>query len=161
MRTLNRKQKTVAALAIGALGVAGTGVAYAYWTTSGSGSGSATSGTTAEGDAIQLSQTTPIAGLYPGGPSADIVVKAVNPAAFDQVVGEVTVTPTWPAACGSSNWTLVNAPDAFGLLQAANDTASDEATNVVGTIALNETGLNQDTCRSVTPTFAFASAAGE
>ena len=161
MRKLTTAQKATAAIAIGALGVAGTGVAYAYWTTSGSGSGSATSGTTAAADAIQLSQTTAIAGLYPGGPAADIVVKAVNPASFDQVVGEITVTPTWPAACGSSNWTLVNADDAFGLLQESNSGTTDEATNVVGTIKLNETGLNQDTCRSVTPTFALASAAGE
>jgi len=153
MRTLS---KATIALGTAALAVAGTGVAYAYWTTQGSGSGSATSGTTVAADAIQLTQDVAIAGLYPGGPAADIVVKALNPADFHQVVGEVTVTPTYPALCPAANWTLVNDADAFG------DLAPD-ATNtlVVGTIALNETGVNQDACKSVMPTFVLSSAAGE
>lgn len=153
MRTFS---KATIALATAALAVAGTGVAYAYWTTQGSGTGSASSGTTVAADAIQLSQDVVVDGLYPGGPAADIVVKATNPADFHQVVGEVTVTPTYPTACPAANWTLVNAADAFGdLAPGASNTLT------VGTIALNETGLNQDLCKSVTPTFVLSSAAGE
>ena len=148
--------KLTVVIAAGAAVVASTGVAYAYWTTQGSGTGEATAGTTATADAIILEQTTAIAGLYPGGPAADIVVKATNPADFHQVVGEVTVTPTYPAACPEENWTLTNGDDSYGDLA-----PNGEATDVVGTIALNETGVNQDACKSVTPTFAFSSAAGE
>lgn len=153
---MRNHSKLTVAIAAGAALVAGTGTAYAYWTTQGSGTGEATAGTTAAGDAIQLTQDTPITGLYPGGPAADIVVTATNPAAFHQVVGEVTVTPTYPAACPASNWTLVNADDAFGNLAPAG-----ESTQTVGTIRLNETELNQDSCKGAVPTFAFSSAGGE
>jgi len=148
--------KLTVAIAAGAAVVASAGAAYAYWTTQGSGSGSATSGTTASTDAIRLTQDTPITGLYPGGPAANIVVKATNPAAFRQVVGEVTISPAFPEACPAANWTLVNAADEFGNLAPGAD-----RTLTVGTIALNETGVNQDACKSVTPTFAFSSASSE
>lgn len=147
-------------IAVSALALTSVGVAYAYWTTTGSGSGSATAGADVAGDAIQLTQTIPITGLYPDAPAQDIVVKAVNPAAFDQEVGEVTVTVTYPADCDSTNWALTQATNEFGLLQANNAGSTDEATAVVGTFRLIDTGLNQDLCKTDVPTFAFASASG-
>jgi hypothetical protein len=155
------KKRLAAATAAAFLLIGGGTVAYAYWTTGGSGTGSATAGSTAVSDEIQLVQSGSTTGMYPGGPAVDINITAHNPAAFKQVVGEVTITPSYPAACPAANWTLVNDTDAgsfgaAGLLTPGQTSAAVK----VGSIALNETGVNQDSCKSVVPTFAFASAAG-
>jgi hypothetical protein len=154
MRTITTKAKATIAAGV-VITAAVSGVAYAYWTTSGSGSGSASSGTTQAEDALRLTQDKAVTDLYPGGPAGDIVVRAANPAAFDQVVGDVTVKATYPVDCPADNWKLTNATDSMGTLKPSESTAT-----VVGTIALTETGANQDACKSVTPTLSFTSAPG-
>ena len=156
MRNLSKKAKTIIAGAAIA-GLASTGVAYAYWTTTGSGVGGATAGAPVVADKIELVQSSTITGLYPGGPAADIMVTAHNPAAFDQVVGQVTVIPSYPGACDTPNWTLVPVTNAFGNV---GHGATHSALKV-GTIKLNETGANQDLCQGVSPTFAFSSLIGQ
>jgi len=161
LRTLSKKQKaTVAGLTL--LALSGTGsLAYAYWTTNGSGAGSATAGTTAPGDAIVLTQSGTTTGMFPGGAPVNIDLTATNPAAFNQTVGEVAIAPTYPAACPAANWTLVNNVDAGSFGAAGVLTPGQTSTPVtVGTLALNETGVNQDACKLSVPTFAFTSAAG-
>ena len=150
--------KITAVVAGGALAVATAGVAYAYWTTSGSGSGSATSGTDAAADKISLAQVGTNTGFYPGSAAQNIKVQATNPAAFSQKVGEVTVTVAAAGGCAASNWTITNVVDSFGILAAGASSAA--AGQVVATISLDETGVNQDACKSVTPVLTFASAPG-
>ena len=65
------------------------GVAYAYVAASGSGSGGATAGTmqTVTVSAL-VGGDAPTSQLYPGGPTADVILRLSNPNAFSvQVVG--------------------------------------------------------------------------
>ena len=104
----------IAAVALGAVALTGTGVAYAYWTTTGAGTGSAKAGTSTTADNVVLTQSGTNVGFYPGGPVQDVLITAKNPAAFDQVVGEVTVGLTGTTGCAAANWELVNVADQFG-----------------------------------------------
>lgn len=147
--------KKLAAVAAGAVLLTGTGVAYAYWTTSGSGDASVTAGTAVAADDIVLTQSGVDDELYPGGPAADIEVTAHNPALFDQYVGEVTATPTYPDACDADNWTWTpNDADVYGVVDAG--LTSDPYS--VGTLALDETGQDQDSCKDAEVTFVLVSA---
>jgi hypothetical protein len=156
MRSFSKKKAALVATTALAVGLAGTGIAYAYWTTTGAGTGSATAGAPSETDRIQLVQSVPVTGLYPGGDAVAIMVTAHNPAAFNQMVGQVTVTATYPTNCGATNWALANADDSFGNVGAGKTSLAQS----VGTIALNETGVNQDACQGAVPTFSFSSASG-
>ena len=160
MRAFSMKTKLIA-VGVGAATLGLSGVAYAYWTTSGSGTGSATAGSDVAADKIALAQVGSISGFYPGGAAQNIVVKAHNPAAFSQKVGEVTVTVAdsgVAGGCTASNWQITNVADSFGILAAGGD--SDPAGQTVATIALKETGVNQDVCKGVTPVLTFTSASG-
>ena len=149
---------TKATVAIGTASIvlATAGVAYAYWTTTGAGTGSATTGTDAPADKISLAQVGTLTGFYPGSTPQDVKVVATNPAAFSQKVGNVTVTVGTIGGCASSNWAVVDSADSFGVL--AGNTSSAAAGQVVATIQLTETGVNQDACKSVSPVLTFASA---
>ncbi len=148
----------IAAVALGAVAVTGTGVAYAYWTTAGAGVGSATAGTAQEADRIKLLQPERNGGFYPGGSAQDVLITATNPAAFNQVVGEVTVTLTSnDTDCAADNWRLENVADAFGNVAPGATTAPQK----VATLQLRETGVQQDGCKDSVPVLTFASAGGE
>ena len=153
MRTLS---KAAAGIGAAALVVTTAGVAYAYWTTTGSGSGSATTGDTVAADAIQIVQSAALTGFYPGSTAQDVKVTAKNPAAFSQKVGNVTVSVAAAGGCAASNWAVVDAADAIGVLASGITSGS----TTVATIQLLETGLNQDACKGVTPVLTFASAQG-
>src|SRR3954451_261853 len=143
---MRKSTKQLAALGVAAVTIASTGVAYAYWTTTGSGTGSATSTTSVAADAIQLAQGGSLTGFYPGGAAQNVVVKATNPALYSQKVGNVTVTVADSGTCLSTNWTVVDSADAFGILTAGASSAA--AGQTVATVALAETGANQDVCKS-------------
>jgi hypothetical protein len=157
MRNLSTKAKLVAVAAAGGT-LAMSGVAYAYWTTTGAGTGSATAGTSAVGDKIELTQVGTLTGFYPGSTPQSVMVKAHNPAAFSQKVGNVTVTVAAVGQCAADNWTVSDSGDSFGTL-AAGDTSAAEG-QAVATIQLRESGANQDACKGVSPTLTFASASG-
>lgn len=150
-------KKAAAAAAVAAVTLAGTGVAYAYWTTTGAGTGSATVGSDVAGDAIQIAQFSTNTGFYPGSPVQTISIKATNPAAYNQVVGEVTVTMAATPGCALTNWTLTQIADNVGNVAAGQTSASND----VATLKLDETGLNQDGCKGDVPVLTFSSVGGE
>lgn len=147
-------KKKIAGLALGAVALTGTGVAYAYWTTTGTGSGTATAGQPVTTDVVTIAQSAAPIGLYPGAAPADISVTATNPAAFDQFVGAITAIPAYPSTCDSSNWTYTAAANSIGLL----GKGATSAVTKVGTLKLDETGKNQDGCKTAQVTFKFTSA---
>jgi hypothetical protein len=157
MRSLSTKTKLVVVAATGGA-LAMSGVAYAYWTTSGSGTGSATAGSDVAADKIQLTQVGTLSGFYPGSTPQNVMVKATNPAAFNQKVGNVTVTVAAVGSCAADNWTVVDSADSFGIVNAGDTTAA--AGQAVATIQLRESGANQDACKGVSPVLTFASASG-
>jgi hypothetical protein len=153
MRKLSKVTVAIGATAA-VLGTAG--VAYAYWTTTGTGTGAATSTTDVGTDKITLAQVGTLTGFYPGSTPQNVMVKATNPAAYSQKVGNVTVTVADSGTCLSGNWAIVDSADAFGILAAtASSAAGGQA---VATIQLTESGLNQDACKNVTPVLTFTSA---
>ena len=157
MRNLSMKSKLVViGAAAGTLAM--SGVAYAYWTTQGTGTGSATAGNTVTADRIELSQVGTLTGFYPGSTAQSVMVKAHNPAAFSQKVGNVTVTVGAVGSCAADNWTVVDSADSFGTLIAGATSAAEG--QAVATIQLRESGSNQDACKGVSPVLTFTSAAG-
>jgi len=159
MRKLNKK---VAAVGIGAVALTGTGVAYAYWTTSGSGSGSAATGTSS---AVTVEQTgAAITGLVPGGTAKPVAFSVTNPVATPQHVTTITFAikgannTIWSAradqdkpACTANDFTLVQPT------WSARDLTANEVVNAAdATIALNNTGLNQDNCKNVSVPLVFS-----
>lgn len=157
MRKLSMKAKVVVIGVSGAT-LAVSGVAYAYWTTQGSGTGSATAGDTVAADIIQLTQVGTLSGFYPGSTAQSVMVKAHNPAAFSQKVGNVTVSVAAVGSCAADNWTVVDSGDSFGVLLPGATSA--DAGQAVATIQLRESGANQDACKGVSPVLTFTSASG-
>lgn len=149
--------KKIAAVALGAIAVSGTGVAYAYWTTTGAGTGSATAGTDAPGDAVKLVQVGTLTGVYPGGSAKTVSVQAENPAAFDQAVGNVTVTVEDVPGCDAGNWKVTETPDTLGIVTAG----ATSMPKVVASVQLLETGANQDGCKLAEPVLTFVSASSK
>lgn len=152
MRTLTRSQKTVAALAIGALGVAGTGVAYAYWTATGSGTGSAATGNVA---AVTVVQTSTVGSLYPGI-SQSLSGTFTNPNTFPVYVAQVDVevNPTWSSGtCDAADFTVTD-PTATN----AQVLVDDSSTWSGGSIELiNKSAENQNDCKGVTVPLVYTS----
>jgi hypothetical protein len=157
-----RMSKKVKALVAGTavVGVVGTGlgIAYAYWTTTGTGAGAASTTTDVAGDKISLAQIGTLTGFYPGSTAQNVVVRATNPAAYSQVVGNVTVVVEASGSCASSNWAVVDSADSFGNL--ASLASSAAAGQTVATIQLKDLATNQDFCKSVNPVLTFTSAPG-
>jgi len=143
------KNKKVAAIAVTAVALTGTGVAYAYWTTSGSGDGTASSGTA--GGLLTFSQVDAPTNMVLDGTAQDIKVKVANGATYAQGT-KITATPTYPAGCkAAGDWTFVSTPAFTGSIAPQGNT-----TVTVGTLKLNNTADNQDGCKNVQVTFAFA-----
>lgn len=151
-----KSKKVAAVLGAGAVAVAGSGVAFAYWTTTASGSGTAAAGTNAAAAPLVITQTvagTP-SGLVPGGSAQDVKVTVENTASYSQAVGSISATPTYPAGCGASNWTVTPVSNT-GAILAAGATSS---AITVATVALNDLGtsVNQNGCKDAVVNFAFA-----
>jgi hypothetical protein len=133
--------------------------AYAYWTNGGSGSGSAASGTNA---AITVTQTSTPTGLYPGGTPAALAGKFNNANSGPVHVNEVSATIgaiTGPNISGGTPCTAGDyALDGFPVTVDA-DIAVGTAVGAWsgGTIAMVETGVNQDGCKGATVTVNYTS----
>lgn len=153
-----RRSKKI--LAIGATTTAavliGGGVAVAYWTTTGSGSGTATAGNVA---ALTVAQDGPaVTGLFPGGPSSTRGLTVTNPGASDVLVSAFTATPASvapvvsapgdPACVAGTDFTAAAASITPTTVPAGGSVTFPAAV----TIAMAETGVNQDACKGVTLT---------
>jgi hypothetical protein len=152
MRIFTGKNK-FAAFAVGAVIIAGAGVAFAYWTTTGSGTGNATNATT--NGTITLTATFS-GGLTPGG-SKTVTYTADNAGTSSLRVG--TITPTVSidathvtAGCLVGDFTI---PATI-----SNTTVAAGAAGVAagtGTLSFADTGINQDGCKGAIVTLALAS----
>lgn len=167
MSKLSTKSKAVIA-GVAVVSLAGSGVAYAYWTTTGSGSGQATTGSNAASLTVAQSGSPSLA--YPGAPASTISATVSNSATYSQNGGAVAALLTGvksgstgadiSATCGTGNYAIVNDPAAVvGTLTKAG-TAGASKTLAFGTIQLVETGANQDACQGAIPTFSISVAQG-
>jgi hypothetical protein len=145
-----RQKRGLAALGIGVIVLAAAGGAFAYWTQGGSGKGSGTVGTTGT---ITLTGTFPSAQLYPGG-SVPVTLTAANSGTSAVTVANVhTVVTTSDPACLAGDFSM---PDVAqnNVVVPAGATA---APLTGGTLAMANSTLNQDACKSATLTLALSS----
>jgi hypothetical protein len=110
------KKRAAAVIGATAVGLAGAGVAFAYWTSTGQGSGSATTGSSTA--FTVTADTVTAGGLTPGGPSDTIHYTVHNGGSGVERLSQITVqvanlTGTSPTA----------SPSPFS----STDTASDPA----------------------------------
>ena len=140
-----RRFGAVAVLAI-------AGVAYAYWTGSGSGSGSGTVGTSGS---VTLTGTV-ASGLAPG------TNKAVSFTAANSTSSPIYVTTVHldsiavdagHAACVTADFSMADVTENHQV--PAGATADPLPTN--GSLAMANTGVNQDACKNATLTLTLSS----
>jgi len=133
--------------------------AYGFWTTSGTGTGSAVTGTTAGVTVTQAGTTT---GLYPGGPAAPVNFNINNPGPGNQYVSTVTVAMTGVTGpnisatrpCTTAEFVLTQ-PAAINTDLPVGSTSFSPSGS---TIALTNTAVNQDGCKSATVALSFTAA---
>ena len=155
MRITRQKKFIIAGVV--ALGLLGGGGAIAYWTTTGTGTGSATVGTSST---VTVTQLGTITALTPGSTAQNINFRIHNPAATNQTIATVAVSISGvtgpnisiPLPCSAADFTLVQ-PTAINtdLTPGDHDYAPSGAT-----LALNNSGTNQDGCKNATVALAFA-----
>jgi hypothetical protein len=151
-------RKRAAAIATGAaLTFIVGGVAFAYWSTTGTGTGSADTGDVV-GVTIHATST-PVAGLYPGGPTQNVSGNFDNANSGSVYIKQVTVAvdPTW-----SVGTTLPCTAADFTVTQPAVNNAEIASGTGVGawgtaTIKMNNLSTNQDNCKGVTVPLVFSS----
>ena len=169
-------KKTIAIGAVSAaLAVSASGAAYAYWTTTGSGTATSTTGTNT---ALSVAQNGVISGMTPGGTAQEVNYTITNSAATPQyattvTIGKVSVNYINAAGTGSGttaanhpagavaetctvgDFTVVQ-PDALGVDLAPGTTAFTRLTaKKSGTIAMVNSGSNQDDCKNTTVNLSF------
>jgi len=155
---LTRKAALAVAGGVAVVAVTGT-AAFAYWTTTGTGTGSAATGTNT---GVTIVQTSTVSGLVPGGTAQAVDFKIHNSASTNQYVTSVSMSissitnaqaDASKPACTAGDFTLVQ-PNAINADLAPGDTPFSPSG---ATIALKDTALNQDNCKTVTVNLAFAS----
>src|SRR3954453_22256691 len=142
--------------------IVGGAAAYGYWSTSGGGSGSATTSADNAAGNVTVTQVGTTTGLVPGGTPSDVVVKVNNTNPGSVKVGKGTATiDAFTAqangalpACTAADFSLVSdtTTNSAGIIASA---ASSANLSVITIQLVNSTTLNQDNCKSVTPTLTF------
>jgi hypothetical protein len=160
-RFMNKK---VAAIGLAAgLALGGAGAAFAYFTSTGSGPGSASVGSAST---LTVTQTGSISGLTPGSGAVPFTYTITDPTADGgQNLGIVSATNLVitqalgaVGSCTSADFTLTPAGSAVGSIVAGATYTSVTATEP--TIAMNETGVNQDGCENATIAVTLSAASG-
>ena len=128
------------------------GGAYAYFTTTGSGTGTASVGS---GSAVTLHATVSST-LYPGS-SSPVSFTVDNPSTGSQRVGTITLASITVDAGHATCSTAISGgnPDFTMAVVNVNKTfapGNAQAVTPTGTLAMNETGVNQDACQGATLT---------
>jgi hypothetical protein len=150
-----RKKMVAAGIVVVAL--AGSMVAYAYWTAGGSGTGSATTGTNS---AITAVQTSVVTAMAPGdtaqtlsGTFNDPNTGPVYVATITASIASVVKDSNAPSgSCDASDYTLANATMTINAEVLANDTS----TWTGATIKFNDKPTtNQDGCKNATVNLAY------
>ena len=150
MSWITRKRALAALLGTCALAVAG--VAVGYFTSSGSGTGAAAVGSSS---AVTLHANIS-SNLYPGS-SSPVTFTVDNPSSGVQRVGTVSLASisvdaghsSCSTTIGGGNPDFTMAPVPVNQVVAPGNGQSVSAT---GTLAMNETGVNQDGCQGATLT---------
>jgi hypothetical protein len=150
-----RSKKVGAAVAAGALVIAGAGMAFAYWSTSGTGTGSAT--TSAGASNLVIAQTSVISNMYPGDTAQTISGTVTNNAANSAYVATVTASIAsvtgGAGACDATDYTLADPA-----MTVNQDVAAGAAVAFTGaSIKFFNKATNQDGCKGATVHLAYAS----
>ena len=147
-------KKSIAIFSAAVLAIAGTGVAFAYWTSSGSGEGTA-----ATGDAVTnltIVQTSTVTDLRPGGAAQPLTGNFTNAAGNGPVyvttvtasIGDITQAGGAVGACTADDYTLASAVMDVGV-QVPEGTGVGAWSGA--TIAFNNSAtVNQDGCQGAT-----------
>jgi len=145
------KRRAFAALGC-TMAIAGAGVAFAYFTSNGSGTGSAAVGS-ASSVTLHASITS---NLYPGS-SSPVTFTVDNPSSGVQRVGTVSLSSISVDGAHSSCSTTISGgnPDFTMAAVPVNQVVTPgngQSVSATGTLAMNETGANQDACQGATLT---------
>jgi hypothetical protein len=156
--SMNILTKRRALTALGGLCVlAIAAVAYAYFTTTGSGTTTATVGSSS---AVTLKGTV-TGNLYPGS-SSPVTLTVDNPSSGKQRVGTVSLEKITADAGHASCSVVITGgnPDFTMADVVVNKTyapGNNQAVTPSGTLAMNDTGVNQDACQGATLTLTLKS----
>ncbi len=144
---LSKKRVVLAAIVVVALAIA-SGVAFAYFSSSGSGPGTAGVGTSTS---LTVAQTGTVSNLLPGGAPQNVTVHVTNPATFKQSLSAVAISVASASGGCDTSWFTVTPPTIASpiVLDAG------ASTDVVGTIKMDESGGNQDSCKGATLTLSL------
>jgi hypothetical protein len=150
MRWITKKRAFVALGCTCALAVAG--IAFAYFTSNGSGTGTSTVGSSS---AVTLHATIS-SSLYPGS-SSPVSFTVDNPSSGVQRVGTVSLASISVDSGHSTCSTTISGgnPDFTMAAVPVNQVVSPgngQSVAATGTLAMNETGVNQDACQGATLT---------
>jgi hypothetical protein len=156
MRRLTKRKKIVA-IAIGAVVLAGGGVAVAYWTAGGSGVGSAATGT---GTGILVNQTSTVTDMHPGDSAQVLSGDFDNSNEGDVQVSNVTVHiasvfngGVVAAGCDATDYTLTGAS-----MPAVQDVPSGTSVGAWSGATIkfnNKPATNQDGCKGAVVNLAY------
>jgi hypothetical protein len=164
MRNLSKKAKTIIAGAA-VIGLATSGVAYAYWSTTGSGAGSASTNAGVI-NVVEFSQTAAQIDLqlYPGQAAQTIAGTVTNPSTNPQSVYvntvDATISGVTPTAagillggCDDTNYVIAGAR-----MSVATDLATGDSKAFSGqTIQFVNKVTPQDGCKNATVHLTFTS----
>jgi hypothetical protein len=153
MRHLTKKRAVILAVVAA---MAFSAAAVAYFTAGGSGSGSATVGTSAT---ALITQTNTLGALYPAT-SQPVNLDIKNTGTGSQFVNKVHLDSiTADAGHASCDVSSSGANAAFTMtdVTVGETLAASATTSKSGTLAMNDTGVSQDSCQGATLTLHFSS----
>jgi hypothetical protein len=133
--------------------VAVAAVAYAFWSSSGSGSGSAATADPGV-QTVTIAQDDPVTGLYPGGPAQTLSGTVTNNNSNPVRVGAVSIdsiSSSDEANCPASEFTHGGTAPVNADVAGSGGTAPWTGL----TVALSDTGVNQDDCKNVDLTIVY------
>jgi hypothetical protein len=154
MRFVTKKRAVILAVVAA---MAFSAAAVAYFTTGGSGSGSATVGTSS---AALITQTNTLTALYPGAAAHAVNLDIKNTGSGSQLVNAVHLDSiTADAGHATCDVSSSGANAAFTMADVTvNETlAAGATTSKSGSLAMNDTGVSQDSCQGATLTLHFSS----
>jgi hypothetical protein len=154
MRHFTKKRVAILSVVVAAMAV--SAVAFAYFTNSGSGTGSATVGTAAS---ALITQTNTLDALYPSTSQA-VNLDIKNTGSGSQFVDKVHLASiTADAAHASCDVSSSGANAAFTMadVTVGETLAAGATTSKSGSLAMNDTGVSQDSCQGATLTLHFTS----
>jgi hypothetical protein len=154
MRHFTKKRVAILGVVIAALAI--SAVAVAYFTTGGSGTGSATVGTSSS---ALITQTNTLSALYPST-SQTVNLDIKNTGTGSQFVNKVHLDSiAADAAHASCDVSSSGANAAFTMadVTVGQTLAAGATVSKSGSLAMNDTGVSQDSCQGATLTLTFSS----